>query len=40
MLGAVYVLDGCIRTAFLENEFDDKIKEVLRKWKVIKSDAP
>lgn len=40
MLGAVYVLDGCIRTAFLENEFDDKIKEVLRKWKAIKSDAP
>lgn len=40
MLGAVYVLDGCIRTAFLENEFDDKIKEVLRRWEEIKSDAP
>ena len=40
MLGAVYVLDGCIRTAFLENEFDDKIKEVLRRWEEIKSDVP
>lgn len=40
MLGAVYVLDGCIRTAFLENEFEDKIKEVLRRWEEIKSDVP
>ncbi len=40
MLGVAYVLDGCIRTAFLENEFDDKVKEVLKRWKGIKSDAP
>lgn len=38
--GIVYTLDGRIRTAFLQDEFDGKVREMLEKWKKIKLSAP